>query len=98
MDFPLSDLYAAMATPCSYTAALGGPASAIRAVLDSRPADVLGGDQLSTRYEVRVQSADVGGQVARGARFELAGVVYQATAAGQPIDDGKELSVPVKVL
>ncbi len=98
MNFPLADLYAAMATPCSFTAAVGGVAQPILAVLDSRPSDALGGDQLSTRYEIRVQAAEVGGRVSRGANFEIGGVVYQATAASQPIDDGKELAVPVKVL
>ena len=98
MNFPLSDLYAAMGTACTYTPAGGGAGSQIKAVLDSRPADVLGGEQISTRYEVRLTAADVGGKVARGARFQFGSVIYETTAYAQPLDDGAELVAPVKVV
>lgn len=98
MDFPLSDLYAAMGDACTYTPAGGGASVLIQALLDCRAADVLGGEQISTRYEVRLPAASIpGGQVSRGATFVIGGVTYRATAAGQPILDGKELSIPVQV-
>lgn len=97
MDFPLSDLYATMADACTYTPAGGGAGVPIKAMLDCRPAEVLGGEQVSTRYEVRVPAVSVGGQVGRGATFVFGAVTYRATAAGQPILDGNELSIPVQV-
>jgi hypothetical protein len=98
MDFPLADLYAAMGDTCIYTPVGGGAALPIKAVLDARPGDVLGGDQVSTRYEVRLPASALPGAVVRGDRFNFAGVVYQATAAAQPIYEGAELSVPVKAV
>jgi hypothetical protein len=98
MDFPLSALYAALAEPCTYTPASGGASALITAVLDAHPGDVLGGEQVSTRYEVRVPADFVAGAVGRGARFVISGVIYEATRAGQPILDGRELSVPVRVV
>lgn len=97
MDFPLSDLYEAIGDTCIYTPP-GGVATSLPAVLDARPAEALSGEQISTRYEVRVPAVAVSGSVARGATFEFAGVRYQATQAGQPIFDRAELSVPCKVL
>ena len=98
MDFPTLDLYTAMGDACTYTPAGGGAAVAIHAVLEARPADVLGGEQISTRYEVRVPAASVAGQVGRGARFVIKGVTYEATAKGQLFQDATELVAPVKAV
>lgn len=98
MDFPLDDLYAAMAGDCTFTPAGGAASQPIKAVLDARPNDALGGEQISTRYEVRVTKTAVGGAVARGALFVFGSVTYRATAHSQPMADGAELIVPVKVL
>lgn len=98
MDFPLADLYEAVGDLGQYKATPAASAVDVRFCLDARPADVLGGEQISTRYEVRVPKATVGGAVPRGAVFVLDGVSYEATAKGQPSDDGSELIVPVRVL
>lgn len=97
MDFPVLDLYAALGDACTYTPAGGGASALVMAVLEARPGDVLGGEQVSTRYEVRLPAASVSGQVARGARFFIKGVTYEATAKGQPFQDVAEIVVPVKV-
>lgn len=98
MDFPVLDLYAAVGDACTYTPVGGGEAQSIRAVLEARPADVLGGEQTSTRYEVRVPAVAVGGAVARGDRFTFGAVTYEATAKAQPMLDATELVAPVKVV
>jgi hypothetical protein len=98
MQFPdLSALFAAVGVACTFTPA-GGAALAepIFVTLDARTGDALGGEQVSTRYEVRVQRADVGEAVRRGARFQIGADAYTATADFQPILDGLELSGPVK--
>lgn len=96
--FPTDRLYEALGTPCSFTQQGAAEAVSIRAVLDARPADVLGGEQISTRYEIRCPAGPVGGLVRRGARFALAGNTYEATASSQPILDGAELVTPVRLV
>lgn len=98
MDFPLADLYEALGDLGQYKPNASAALVDVHFSLDARPTDVLGGEQISTRYEVRVPKASVGGAVLRGAVFVLGGVSYEATAKGQPSDDGSELIVPVRVL
>ncbi len=99
MQDQLAAIYDALGDTCAYKASgepEGAPSTEIKATLSSRPADVLGGEQISTHYEVRVPSASVGGAVLRGATFAFDGTLYQATAHGQPLVDRGELLVPVK--
>lgn len=96
--FPVDRLYQALGVPCSFTQHGAPEAISIRAVLDARPADVMGGDQISTRYEIRCPAGAVGGLVRRGARFALSGGTYEATANSQPILDGTELVTPVRLV
>ena len=96
--FPTDRLYLALGTPCSYTPQGATVAISIRAVLDARPADVLGGDQVSTRYEIRCPAGPVSGLVRKGARFVLGTATYEATTSSQPILDGAELVTPVRLV
>ena len=96
--FPTDRLYQALGTPCSFTQQGASEAISIRAVLDARPADVLGGDQISTRYEIRCEAGPVSGLVRKGARFVLGTHTYEATTSSQPILDGAELVTPVRLV
>ena len=99
MGFPVTEIYAAVGDTCFYTPANGvEQAQPIFVALDVRPGDALSGEQVSTRYELRGPAASFGGQIARGARFRVKGLTYEATAKGQPFNAGDELAVPVKVV
>lgn len=98
MDFPLADLYEAVGDLGQYKPNAAAVAVDRWFTLDARPTDVLGGEQVSTRYEVRIPKVSVNGAVPRGALFVLKGASYEATAKGQPNDDGEELIVPVRLV
>lgn len=95
-DQDMAAIFDAVGDGCTFKANGSGDGVAIKATLSSRPADVLGGEQISTHYEVRVASAAVGGLVARGAKFTFGANTYEATAYGQPLHDQAELVVPVR--
>ena len=76
--FPTDRLYQALGTPCSFTQQGASEAISIRAVLDARPADVLGGDQISTRYEIRCEAGPVSGLVRKGARVGVTSNSHEA--------------------
>lgn len=99
MNFPALDLYVAIGDVCTYTPA-GGVAQAepVHVVVDARPGEVLGGEQVSTRYEVRMAASQFAGGVRRGARFLVKGVNYEATQRAQPFNGGDELVCPVQVI
>lgn len=95
-DQALAAIHEALGDACTFTPEGAADSVPIKAVLSARPGDVLGGDQISTHYEVRVASSAVGGAVMRGSLFVFSGVTYKATASGQPLVDQAELLVPVK--
>lgn len=99
MDFPVNEIYTAVGDACFFTPAGGAEqAQPIFVVVDARPGDAMSGEQVSTRYEVRGPSVSFGGRIARGARFRVKGVTYEATASGQPFNGGDELAAPAKVV
>jgi hypothetical protein len=99
MDFPVLEIYLAIGDVCTYTPS-GGVAQAepVRVVVEARPGEALGGDQVATRYEIRMPASQFPQPVRRGALFVVKGVTYQASQKAQPFNGGDELVCPVQVV